>query len=148
MGRTCSYPGSLVRSFSFVLMVKTLAPEYMYNRYVGYTFMYCICITILVDSWRKRKWNESLWIVSAELELLINAARVSNRRSQWPGGLRREMSSLAQTQGFWVRNPLEAWMTVRVHSAFVLSCVGSGLAPGLIPRLRSPTNCVRSIVPL
>jgi hypothetical protein len=44
------------------------------------------------------------------------------RRSQWPRGLRNELSSPAQTLGSWVRIPLEAWMFVCVHSVFVLSC--------------------------
>jgi hypothetical protein len=44
-------------------------------------------------------------------------------RSQRPRGLRHELSSPAQTLGSWVRIPLEAWMSVCVYSAFVLSCV-------------------------
>jgi hypothetical protein len=52
------------------------------------------------------------------------------RGSQWPCGLRHEMSSPARTLGSWVRIPLEAWMFVFVYSVFVLSCVGSGLATG------------------
>jgi hypothetical protein len=34
-----------------------------------------------------------------------------------------ELSSPAKTLGSWVRIPLEAWMSVCVHSVFVLSCV-------------------------
>jgi hypothetical protein len=49
-------------------------------------------------------------------------------RSQWPRGLRHEMSSPAWTLGSWVRIPLEAWMFAFIQ--FVLSCVGSGLATG------------------
>jgi hypothetical protein len=44
-------------------------------------------------------------------------------RSQWPRGLRHELSSLARTLGSWVRIPLEAWMSVCVYSVFVLFCV-------------------------
>jgi hypothetical protein len=33
-------------------------------------------------------------------------------RSQWPRGIRRELSSLPRTLGSWVRIPLEAWMSV------------------------------------
>jgi hypothetical protein len=51
-------------------------------------------------------------------------------RSQWPRGLRHEMSSPARTLGTWVRNPLETWTFVCVYSVFMLSCVGSGLATG------------------
>jgi hypothetical protein len=51
-------------------------------------------------------------------------------RSQWPRGLRHEMSSPAWTLGSWVQILLEAWMFVCLYSVFVLSCVGSGLATG------------------
>jgi hypothetical protein len=51
-------------------------------------------------------------------------------RSQWPRGLRHEMTSPAWTLGSWVRIPLETWMFVCVYSVFVLSCVGSSLATG------------------
>jgi hypothetical protein len=40
--------------------------------------------------------------------------------------------------GIWVRIPLEARMSVYVSYVFVLSCVGSSLPTGLIPR---PTAC-------
>jgi hypothetical protein len=38
-------------------------------------------------------------------------------RSQWPRGLRHELSSLARTLGSWVRIPLKIWMSV---CAFIL----------------------------
>jgi hypothetical protein len=65
-----------------------------------------------------------------------------NGRAQWPRGLRHEMSSPAQTFRSWVRISVEAWVSVRVSSLFVLSCVGSGRATGLITRPKSPTNCL------
>jgi hypothetical protein len=40
-------------------------------------------------------------------------------RSQWPRGLRHELSSPARTLGSWVRIPLQIY----VYFAFVLSCV-------------------------
>jgi hypothetical protein len=43
--------------------------------------------------------------------------------SQWPRGLRHELSSLARTLGSSVRIPLEPWIFVLVYSVFVLSCV-------------------------
>jgi hypothetical protein len=55
---------------------------------------------------------------------------------------RHEISSPAQTLGSRVRIPLEAWMYIRASSVLVLSCLGSGLATGLISRPRSPTNCL------
>jgi hypothetical protein len=44
-------------------------------------------------------------------------------RSQWPRGLRHEMSSSGQTLGASIRIPLEAWMFICVYSVFVLSSV-------------------------
>jgi hypothetical protein len=43
-------------------------------------------------------------------------------RSQWPRGLRHELSSPARTLGSWIRIPLE-WMSVCSYSVFVLPCV-------------------------
>jgi hypothetical protein len=63
-------------------------------------------------------------------------------RSEWPRGLTHELSSPAPTLGSWVRIRLEAWMSVCVYSVFVSSCVGIGLATGLIPRPRSHADCV------
>jgi hypothetical protein len=48
-------------------------------------------------------------------------------QSQWPRGLRHELSSPAGTLGSWVRISLEAWISRLC--AFVL-CVGIGLATG------------------
>jgi hypothetical protein len=50
-------------------------------------------------------------------------------RSQWPHGLRHELSSLARTLGSWVRISLEAWISVCIYSVCVVLCVGSGLTP-------------------
>jgi hypothetical protein len=36
--------------------------------------------------------------------------------SQWPRGVRHELSLLARTLGSWVRIPLEAWMSACVYS--------------------------------
>jgi hypothetical protein len=40
---------------------------------------------------------------------------ISDRRSQWPRGLRHELSSSARTLGSWVRIPRMAWMSVCVY---------------------------------
>jgi hypothetical protein len=50
------------------------------------------------------------------------------------------MPSPAEILGSCVRIPLEAWMSARVSSVFVLSCVGSGFSTGLIHRLRIPIS--------
>jgi hypothetical protein len=47
----------------------------------------------------------------------IRKATRSQSRSQWPGRLTHELSSVAQTLGSWVRIPLEAWMSM---CAFIL----------------------------
>jgi hypothetical protein len=50
-------------------------------------------------------------------------------RSQWPRGLRHELSSLDRTLRSWVRIPLKGMdVSVCVYSVFVLSCVGSAFA--------------------
>jgi hypothetical protein len=49
--------------------------------------------------------------------------RDTHFRSQWPRGLRYELSSSAQTLGSWDRIPLEVWMSVCIYSVFVLSCM-------------------------
>jgi hypothetical protein len=58
-------------------------------------------------------------------------------RSQWPRGLRHELSSLPRTLGSWVRIPLKAWMSVCVYSVCRYRPYD-----GLMPRSRSPTDCV------
>jgi hypothetical protein len=51
------------------------------------------------------------------------AMMVPSGRSQWPRGIRHELSTLAQTLGSWVRMPFKASMSVCVYSVFVLFCV-------------------------
>jgi hypothetical protein len=61
---------------------------------------------------------------ASKLEGLFSTSSATNSfRSQWPRGLRHELSLLTQTLGLWVRIPLEAWMTVCVYSVFMLSCM-------------------------
>jgi hypothetical protein len=53
--------------------------------------------------------------------------------TQWPRGLRHELSSLARPLGSWVRIPLRAWMfglCMRLFCVFVVLCLDSGLATG------------------
>jgi hypothetical protein len=51
-------------------------------------------------------------------------------RSQWPRGLRHELSSPPQTLGSWVRIALKAWMSVCIYSVCVVMCVSIGFATG------------------
>jgi hypothetical protein len=57
---------------------------------------------------------------------LINLIKLNclKCRSQWPRGLRHELSSLARMPGSWVRIPLKGIdICVYVYSVFVFSCV-------------------------
>jgi hypothetical protein len=64
-------------------------------------------------------------VLSAPMHVLftfvLHITRLS--RSQWPRGLRHELSSLAQPLGSWIRIPLEVWISVCIHSVFVMFCV-------------------------
>jgi hypothetical protein len=53
----------------------------------------------------------------------FHAPRASGGRSQWPRGLKHELSSPAQTLGSWFRIPHKAWMSVCISTVFVMSCV-------------------------
>jgi hypothetical protein len=82
--------------------------------------------------------NEALWNFKLSRSLAVLGefrklmGRIGNHpsRSQWPRGLRHELSSPARKLGSWVRISLEALMSLCVYSVFVLFCVGSGLATG------------------
>jgi hypothetical protein len=51
-------------------------------------------------------------------------------RSQWPRGLRHEISSPARTLGLWVRIPLKAWMSVYIYFVFVqIAALGRADSP-------------------
>jgi hypothetical protein len=73
----------------------------------------------------------SMKLVSITI-LRKNKGKFKQRRSQWPLGLRHELSSLSRTLGSWVRIPLKAWMSVlcAFFCVYVVLCVGSGLATG------------------
>jgi hypothetical protein len=51
--------------------------------------------------------------------------RQQKRLSQWPSGLRHELSFLAQTLRSWVRNALKAWFLFRLFRVRAVFCVGS-----------------------
>jgi hypothetical protein len=74
------------------------------------------------------------WIKSHNEELYyLYSSNIIRSRSQWPRGLRHEMSSPAQTPGSWVRIPLDAQMSVSVYSIFVMSYLGNSLATSWSP---------------
>jgi hypothetical protein len=73
----------------------------------------------------------------------LNNTVICRSRSQWPRGLRHELSSPAQTLGSWVRTPLEAWMSACVYSVFVLFCMQVAALRRADPGPRNPTDCVK-----
>jgi hypothetical protein len=86
-----------------------------------------------VESWRNV--NEALtrgWKKTGIGSLpIILPGRKDKSRSQWSCRLRHEQSSLARTLGsWWVRIPLEAWMSVCLCAVL---CAGSNLATGWSP---------------
>jgi hypothetical protein len=96
-----------------------------YNRHVPCDFcskvhIWAVCGDVLIK-------------IMPKLKFILKYA--TRNRSQWPHGLRHELSSLVRTLGSWVRIPLKAWMSVLC--AFILclccSCVGRGLATGWSP---------------
>jgi hypothetical protein len=73
----------------------------------------CICVC-------KYKTRRSNIIISGSISItLIGIKRYRYCRSQRLRSLRHEPSSPARTLGSWVRIPLEAWLSVCVHSVFV-----------------------------
>jgi hypothetical protein len=71
-------------------------------------------------------------IPSETINKIILVTMLHYCRSQWPRGLRHELSSLARTLRSWVRIPLKAWMYVLCAfiCVCVVLCVGRGLATG------------------
>jgi hypothetical protein len=65
--------------------------------------------------------------------------------SEWPRGLRLELSSLAGTLGSWVKNPFKAWMSVCDYSVFVF-CVYVGALRRADPRSKHITYFIIKII--
>jgi hypothetical protein len=59
----------------------------------------------------------------------INCCYFSDHRSEWPRGLRHELSSPARMLGSCVRIPLKAWIFVCLFCV----CISSGFATGWSP---------------
>jgi hypothetical protein len=88
-------------------------------------FLKISAVTVLMGAYGKRWFMQQKIIISAEFGTGL---------SQWPRGVRHELSAPARTLGSWVRIPLETWMSVCVYSVCVVLC------DGLILRPRSPTD--------
>jgi hypothetical protein len=71
--------------------------------------------------------------LSAETTFPFICNYILDSWSQWPRGLKHELSSPAQTPGSWVRIPLKAWMSVYIYSVFTVLYAGSGLTTGWSP---------------
>jgi hypothetical protein len=84
-------------------------------------------------------WLPCDWLIPREpSEIFVVKAILY--RSQWLRSVRHEDRSPAETLRWFVRNSLDAWMSVCLSSMLKLSCVG------LIPCPRSPTDCM-GIIP-
>jgi hypothetical protein len=88
------------------------------------------------ELWHGRKYH-SWWLTLKcnyffyfEVEICLLYSLLLSR-SQWPRGLRHELSSLARTLGSCVRIPLKAWMYVFCVCVFL--CISRGLATGWSP---------------
>jgi hypothetical protein len=64
--------------------------------------------------------------------------------SHWSRSLRHVLYSPTQILRSWVRIPLEAWISVYVHSVFMLSCVRSSFETGWSPVQRVLLNVYKS----
>jgi hypothetical protein len=85
------------------------------NTYLTTAAGYLIILSLYFDAvsngrFMKSKYYEDYY----EIKIIMNyeKLRVWKGRSQWPCGLRHELSSLARTLESWVRIPLKAWMSV------------------------------------
>jgi hypothetical protein len=137
------YPGTLNKLYSlgvgceviwefFLVDASTSAPAYMCTS----------SLRISLSAWNSDSWlREDFYLSSRQHYILCSFTittanptqckqaldlglwHVTMGRSQWPRGIRHELSSPVQTLGSWVQIPLEAWMPVCVYSVFVLSSV-------------------------
>jgi hypothetical protein len=80
---------------------------------------------------RALQWNSKCHFSTRDSMFYLTLHDIG--RSQWPRGLRHEMSSPARTLQSWVWIPLKASICISVSSVFVLPRVGSGLASGWYP---------------
>jgi hypothetical protein len=109
------------------------------SKFISHHHVACVRVCLRVNFWRPERIFMKLGVYTMAPDLIWGAYFIirpislsvlhmypSYRcRSQWPLGLRLELSSLAGTLGSCVRIPLEALMYVCVFSVFML---GSGLA--------------------
>jgi hypothetical protein len=95
------------------------------------TLVYYLNSVVSPEWWQWLWWRLNIceWcIVFDWIVIILYTWTWFQSRSQWPCGLKNELSSPARTLGLCVRIPLEAWMSVCVYSVCVVLCVGSGLA--------------------
>jgi hypothetical protein len=71
-------------------------------------------------------WCFSIGLARKTRSMMNSTQSLRRCRSQWPRGLKHELSSPSRTLGSWVRIPLKVWM-------FICVCISSGLATGWYP---------------
>jgi hypothetical protein len=82
---------------------------------------------IFISLWKENDNHEFCRSYLVHKRIMSAVNRVG--RPQWPGGLRRELSSLARKLTSWLRVALkgmDVWC-VRLFCVCVILCVGSGL---------------------
>jgi hypothetical protein len=101
------------------------------------------CRHVCFHSWVAGVWNPAtllcrltiniiflLQLLRSGINIYVNNNYTELSRSQWPRGLRHEMSSRARTLGSWVRIPFKVWLSLCISLCL---CVGSGLATSWSP---------------
>jgi hypothetical protein len=88
------------------------------SQYTGLMFIVSYSKRLLFEPWDRK----------SPLELRFSCCIIIRGRSEWPRGLRHELSSPAQTLGPWVLIPLEASISV-----CIVLCEGSAFATGWSP---------------
>jgi ABC-type xylose transport system permease subunit len=81
--------------------------------------LYCCCFQsniIFEFNFKTNSWH-NIEMKSLLVRILCNvftfvSCTFNHGRSQWPCGLRHELSSLARTLRSWVRIPLKAWVSI------------------------------------
>jgi hypothetical protein len=129
---------AIVMKSSVLCNITQYRPQKMYRHFGGtcrlrlqlaICFMLVSCLAI-IRHWRWKRhvppknrliFNGLHGIISQKIKLFRKFKCTPYRccRSQWPRGLRHEMSSPARTLGSWVRIPLKTWMFVCLCSVFV-----------------------------
>jgi hypothetical protein len=91
---------------------------------------------------RSMRWMFTPYTSICSQKYVWNNGHVPHCRSQWPRGLRHELSSPAEILGSWVRIQLKAWMSKCDYSVFV----SSGVKVAALRRTDSPPLSPTAVV--